>query len=701
VFQLPQLRRASAALFTAAACATGAGAQETPSSRLEAVTVTGSRAPRALSELPTSVSQVEAEELQQQLRFTTNILQALDVLVPGLAISTDFRNSTCTSIRGRSVQLLINGVPTNDNLRTSNCRGLASISPYAIERIEVVRGGTALYGLGAPGGVINLITRRAKSDRLEIDAVAQVGVNPAHSSDTREFNAYVGAGQAFAGWDYYAGVSYQDFGTRRNPDGGLVPGQEDKSVTFDASIGARLGGGELRFTGSYFRQNPGTVYEPSETQVIGTLADPIVVTPPNPFESQARGEVVVAALSYEHPMVLGHRLLTSLYLHDESNIQRDAFVFEGEPFYSDSDQDNQRYGLRSSLTRAIKLGKGELETTYGLDLLRQRFYRPLVDPAAGGAVIGYVSPEVTLDSAALFVQPQYRLGPWLFSGGVRHERFKGKVGREGFDSALPRAGTPGDIADFDVTLFNAGVVYDLEPKVQLYAGFSQGAEIAELGRAARGIEDPSLIRLDGANSNQVEVGIRGRRGSLDFSAAAFYSKSDEAADLAEDPSCADQPFCPLIPVRLKQKVYGIEGSADWSVNAALKLGGILTWQKGEFQEPDQPAIPLDAGSATPLRISAYAQWTPLPRWRTRLQGTYTAASDVYGPEQEAEGFRDSQSLFLMDFSAGVKVEPGELSLGIANLLNKRYVNVANSVRGDFFYYLAEGRRVSLSYSARF
>lgn len=109
----------------------------------------------------------------------------------------------------------------------------------------------------------------------------------------------------------------------------------------------------------------------------------------------------------------------------------------------------------------MKLGGSELELTYGLDLLRQRYYRPVVDPASGGEVINFISPEVSLDSAAVFVQPQWRSGPWLFTGGVRHERFRGEVGSEDFDADLPNASAPGDIPDFSLTLFNLGFVYDI------------------------------------------------------------------------------------------------------------------------------------------------------------------------------------------------------------------------------------------------
>src|SRR5262245_61123542 len=216
--------------------------------KLEAITVTGSRLPRALSDLPTSVSIVDAPELREQLDISTNILNALDVLVPGMTASQgEFRSGCRTNIRGRPAQFLINGVPTNDNLRRSSCASLFGISPFALEQVEVLRGATALFGAGAPGGVINLRTREAKSEKLEDDDVAQWSVNPQKAEDSDEGNAYLGAGQRAANsdWDYYVGGSLQGYGVRRNPDGGIVPGTEFRAQSFNASGSVRLGPGRL------------------------------------------------------------------------------------------------------------------------------------------------------------------------------------------------------------------------------------------------------------------------------------------------------------------------------------------------------------------------------------------------------------------------------------------------------------------------
>ncbi|HLM54092.1 MAG TPA: TonB-dependent receptor [Pseudoxanthomonas sp.] len=671
---------------------------------LDQVTVIGSRTPRALAEVPISISVVGEQEFADQLDVSSNVLESLDVLVPGLTTSREEARSGCsTNIRGRQAQFLINGVPTNDNLRRSACSSLYSVSPFAIERIEVLRGATALYGAGAPGGAIDLQTRRARSSSMEVDVVAQWGFNPGETGATGETNFYLGAGEAFPEWDYYAGVSGQDYGTRRNPDGGTLPGETFESWSANASLGRNIGdSGTLRLTGLFYRKDPTALYVTDSTQVAGQrlARSAFAADPPNPYASRSETEQSLVTLSYDQAAVLGHALSVSAYWHDERLVQRAADFFGGAVSYTNSDAENQRLGLRTSLNRVIAVGGGALDLTYGIDLLRQRYFRPLVNPASG-AVAGYIAPEVLLDSAALFVQSAYQRGDWRFTGGVRHERFNGEVGDEGYNPALPRASTPGNTPGFDLTLLNLGAVYDLRDGLQLYGGFSQGAEISEFGRAARGVSIPSRINLDGATSDQYEIGLRGRLKDLDVSAAAFYSTSDKAASLQADPSCAGQALCPLIPLRLEQDIHGLELAADWPVSERLRLGSLLTWQRGDANPPGATPVPLGADSLAPLRVTAYAAFQPLPQWSNRLQATYHASSDFYDAQEEARGYRDTASVSLVDFSSAYTIGRSTFSLGVSNLLDEKYVNVTNQASGDFFYYLSEGRRVTLTYRLRY
>lgn len=66
------------------------------------------------------------------------------------------------TFRGRSALILVDGIPQSNPLRPTG-REIHTIDFSMIERIEVIHGANATNGLGATGGVINLITRRPEN----------------------------------------------------------------------------------------------------------------------------------------------------------------------------------------------------------------------------------------------------------------------------------------------------------------------------------------------------------------------------------------------------------------------------------------------------------------------------------------------------------------------------------------------------------
>lgn len=671
----------------------------------EAIIVTGTRTGTALENLPISASSIDEPELADQLDVNTNVLRAIESAVPGLSPQGEGRLGCSVNIRGRQTSIQINGIPVNQDLRASNCNAMFQISPFAIERIEVVRGGTALYGAGAPGGIINFITRRARGESLEADLVAQTSFNTSDWEDTFTTDLYAGGGQDFGGWNYYVGAGYSNTGAQRTPEGGFTPFRTYESIALNGAVGVELAGGEMRLTGTWYREEPDQEYASDGTQVFGQRFANVIPIASHPQIDEASDRLTTLALSYAHPDVLGQELTVSGFYQDQRYRQRDNFFdinFGGDFFFA-SDTENQRVGLRSTLVKRVDLGSAELVASYGFDYTRNRFYRPTVDPAAGGIITGFISPEVILNTYALFGQAEVDFGRLRLTGGVRQEWYRGHVGSEGFDPSLPGAGVPGEFGKSDLMLFNAGAIFDISPAVQLYGGFSQGAELSELGRAARNINNPELITPEPATSDQYELGLRGRMGAVRFELAGFYSESESAALLQADPSCAGQTLCPLIPLRVPQEFYGVEASADWAIMPSLEARAVVTWQRGEALNEDLGRfVEYSTDTVAPFRLTGAASWRPLDRLRLFLQGTYYGAADYFTPGEQALGFVNTDEVFLLDGSVHYRLGPGELFVAASNLLDEEYVNVQNQGFGfDFFYYLAEGRRVTVGYKARF
>ena len=685
-----------------------AAIQAADSAGQDEIIVTATRSGSPIEQLPISVSIADEEEIEQQLRQNRNILSGLEAIVPGLNIQdSEDRGSCLTRVRGRAVSFQLNGVPVNEDLRQGSCTGPFTISPFAIERIEVVRGGTALYGAGAPGGIINMITKRGRTDDVAIDLTAQTSFNTERAEDTFTTDIYAGAGQRLGDFDYYVAAAHTDGGRARDAVGDPLVSGAYNAVDLLGSFGLALpGASELRLVTTFHEEDVGRQFYPSGALIPGTDLAEVIEVAPHPQVGQGRDRNVTGTLGYSNPDVLGHALTLSLFYQNQSIKQRDNFfdVAVGNGFFA-SNRRNERFGFRSAAVRDYALGDGiALRTSYGFDYTRNAMYRFVVDAAADERVTSALSPEVVLRTYAPFAQAELSAGRVTLTGGARHEWYRGEITDREYSPTLPGAGVPGDLGKSQLTLFNLGAVYRLTPGVQLYGGFSQGAELSQLGRAARRIRNPATLTPEPATSDQYEVGIRGALGPVRFGAAAYYSKSESAALLQADPSCAGSPICPLIPLRSPQRFHGVEAEVAWKAVPTLELSGVFTLQRGKVFDDDLGRyINYATDVAVPLRITARADWTPAERTGIGLQVSHYGASSFFAPAEEGLGLVDTEAVTLVSASARYAIGPAELYVAADNLLNENYISPNNQAAGSgsFAYYRGAGRRVTLGVAARF
>jgi vitamin B12 transporter len=136
-------------------------AQSNPDSA-ENVVVTATRVPSAAASLPAGVTVIDRRTIEE--RGYVSLVDALSA-VPGLRVAQSGGPGSQSSvfIRGTNsnhVLVLRDGVPINDPGDPGGAYNFGVDSLADVERIEIVRGPmSSLYGSGAIGGVINLITR--------------------------------------------------------------------------------------------------------------------------------------------------------------------------------------------------------------------------------------------------------------------------------------------------------------------------------------------------------------------------------------------------------------------------------------------------------------------------------------------------------------------------------------------------------------
>jgi vitamin B12 transporter len=136
--------------------------------------VTATRTPLPVEDIPAGVTVLDRQAIDASGATTLGDVLAT---VPGLHVSPSGGPGGQASVfmRGTNsahVLVLRDGMPINDGSDPSDAFNFGIDTLSDIERIEVVRGPmAALYGSGAIGGVINLISRRGTEGppRLEMD----------------------------------------------------------------------------------------------------------------------------------------------------------------------------------------------------------------------------------------------------------------------------------------------------------------------------------------------------------------------------------------------------------------------------------------------------------------------------------------------------------------------------------------------------
>lgn len=159
-----------AALGIALACTGWTGASAEQVYELNPVTVTAQRMETTDLKTPAAVEVLTADDIQktgatsvhEALKFSTGII--MHAQGPRNISQGTMTNKAV--IRGveKGTLVLVDGMPLNQSGRYN----LEDIPTDSIEKIEIVRGGGAvLYGSEAAGGVINIITKGKRENRIQ------------------------------------------------------------------------------------------------------------------------------------------------------------------------------------------------------------------------------------------------------------------------------------------------------------------------------------------------------------------------------------------------------------------------------------------------------------------------------------------------------------------------------------------------------
>src|SRR5690606_2519378 len=500
------------------------------------VSASTSRLPDSEAALPNTITVITAEELQEQLAVTRDLSQVLANLIPAFAPSRQKMSSFGESLRGRQPLYMVDGVPQSTPLRDGS-RDAHTIDPAMIERIEVIHGANALQGLGASGGIINIITRRAPR---RDGSFHEVTLGASTALPRRDDGAgYRGSwlfGTRKGAFDFVGGASYAQEGLYYDGDGKAIaidPVQGDlmdaRSLSLFGKAGWDLGDARrLQLSVNRYRLRGDGDY----LNLPGDFANGETATsvPGEPPLDPPQNDSTTVSLDYSDFALAGGYLQAQLYW---TRFDARYGAFHYVDFFNEGtddtwfDQTNigaEKHGAKFTWSRSDIAGL-PLRLTAGLDVTRDTTEQRYL-----AADITCV-PPTTYESLSPLLQAEYRIGDFLLTGGLRHERARLVV--DDF-TTIPRNGSQhveGGAPEYTETLPNFGVVWEASDALKLYASYAEGYTVADAGRVLRGISVPGqdvdeLVDLTPVVADNREIGLDWDDGRWLAHVAAYWSDSD-------------------------------------------------------------------------------------------------------------------------------------------------------------------------------
>jgi outer membrane receptor for ferrienterochelin and colicins len=138
----------------------------------ENVVVTATRTDQRIEDIPLRVEVVPSEEVQEKIAMMPGDVSMLLAETNGLRVQTTSPALGGASLRiqglsGRYSQVLADGLPLFG--AQSGSVGILQIPPMDLGQVEVIKGvASALYGMSAIGGVVNLVSRRPRTVEREV-----------------------------------------------------------------------------------------------------------------------------------------------------------------------------------------------------------------------------------------------------------------------------------------------------------------------------------------------------------------------------------------------------------------------------------------------------------------------------------------------------------------------------------------------------
>ena len=700
-------------------CATMSMAQNDPldskkdTVSLEEVVITANRIKEKKTDAVANVTIIDQKKLQQFIKIAPDMSHLIGMIEPAMSLSTNTTNNRYQNLRGRSILVLIDGIPQSTPLRATD-RDIRSIDPAAVERIEIVKGATSIYGNGAIGGIMNIVTKKSPKN------VIFGGQTTIGASARDSFKENRGFGYRF-NQQFYGnckGFSYL-VDAAMNQTGSAIDGTGEY-------ISPRYGLGDVRTYNGLVKLG----YQFDDDNKVEAMY--------NFYQSLQNTPLVASGGKYlERPRIgvygtkdpaaqdEGMRYNHNAYIKFNSNnifkrtdLELSAFtqhqyaIFDyrkhnarSPRWESSSGQatvKGEKYGIRTQLTSKVLFSENVFtQLLYGADVLIDKTSQPLVDGR-------YWMPELTSYNSAPFLQTKTTFFQYyVLKAGLRYDYIDVSVPNYEvlrLRNTDPRVYVKGGDLTYNNLSPNIGIAYNQFKYFQPFISYSQGFSIFDLGRTLRAAKADVLskINTEPVKTENYEAGAYAELSKyVHLSGSYFYTYSKLGSDLKSVSGF-------WVVDRTPQKVYGFEVNADIFPTKWLTLGGsFISFEGKKKSTEDGDWDGYMSGTSIPApKATAYIRVTPTEYSYLQVNYLHTGSRDRFSPDNRGvytEGEGIVYPIDLFSLSAGYTFNKSfSLALGIENLTDKVYYTPASMlVARDAEYARANGRYFNLSLTYRY
>ena len=639
-------RRAPLAL----ACASALFALATPAiaqDSLPSVVITGPRFPAQATPIGATVITAEqirsagATDVNQAIRKIGGVFgrQSLDGS-PDFGL--DLRGFGTNSAQNTVV--LVDGVRLNENELAHTV--LSTIPVDTVERIEITRGGSSvLYGDGATGGVINIVTRRGAGAGTHGSLFVEGG-----RFDHLDMRASIahGAGP----WSFDAAVSDRRTDNYRDNN-------KYEQTSFSGGVQyayAPNGRAGLRFESSR-----------SDSRLPGSLSEEQFLTIP----TQSNTPKDYGSLDTDRVTAfVEHRVGAFELAAELSHRERDVsstYDF-GAPSTSIYEAGQTQFSPR--LRHTLDLGDKRNEFVTGIDLIR--WDRKVTSSYSAG--------DARQDSKAFYLRDELR---WnaphnaRLAVGGRHERFE-----KDYSDPLAFPAVLGEHRKQSLNAWTVEGSIDVMPLVTVFAKAGRSYRIANIDENSY---RSTLDVLEPQTSRDLELGVSAGTEARKATARVFRHRLTN--EIFFDPTIGFGANTNLDPTRRQ----GVELEGQASFADAWRLTGSWQYVQAEFR--DGPNAGREMVLVPKHVVTARLAWTP-GDGQTADIGAQWVDSQRYGDDFTNGCSTRMPSFTTIDARYARRFGPWEVALSGLNLADRQYYSQAYNCRAGI--YPSDGRQLKLS-----